>query len=331
MSNRTDPVDPDDPVSLIKKPAKRLETSTAQRQASLPDSARATQSQVTSYDLTIWHDKFPDRLALEVLLRKWFSKYAYQLEAGTKNGTKHWQFRGRLIVKRRLHEIKSQLGPKLPGAHISITSKDVHDGVSFNYVLKDDTRIEGPWTDEDWEEPPTLTRQLIQFQKCELRPYQKELYDLIQIPEDRFITVVLDKVGNTGKSIFAEYLEYERLAYEIPPFNSFEDIAAVCMSIKAQKCYLVDMPRGLKKSQLSSFFAGLEALKNGVMFDKRYSFKKRRIDRPQIVLFTNDIPDLSLLSIDRWRFFSMNNDYTITHGFVNTDPDNPKHYVKFPE
>lgn len=87
--------------------------------------------------------------------------------------------------------------------------------------------------------------------------------------------------------------------------NDMQDIMQCCMGIPGQKCYIIDMPRALKKEKLAGFFSGLEALKNGVMYDKRHSFKKRRIDRPQIVVFTNSYPDTSLLSPDRWVIYTM--------------------------
>jgi len=78
-----------------------------------------------------------------------------------------------------------------------------------------------------------------------------------------------------------------------------------CMGIPPQKAYLIDMPRGMKKEKLAGFYSGLEALKNGTMYDKRHSFRKRRIDRPQIWVFTNHIPDVTLMSRDRWIIYQM--------------------------
>ena len=84
-----------------------------------------------------------------------------------------------------------------------------------------------------------------------------------------------------------------------------EDIIRACMNIKPQKTYLIDMPRGMRKNHLAGFFSGIESLKNGCMHDKRYAVKKRRIDRPKVVVFNNSIPDLSLMSSDRWEMYSV--------------------------
>jgi len=159
----------------------------------------------------------------------------------------------------------------------------------------------------------------MKFMELDMRPWQKEVLEIVQREDDRFITVILDTVGNTGKSILCEYLEYKELAYEVPPFTQMEDIMQCCYSIAAQKCYLIDMPRGMKKDKLASFYAGLEALKNGNMYDKRYCFKKRRINRPQIIVFTNHVPDKTLVSLDRWELRAI----TGSHNLIEATFDHP--------
>lgn len=126
--------------------------------------------------------------------------------------------------------------------------------------------------------------------------------------DDRSIKLVYDTWGCNGKSVFSEWLEYNGWAFEIPPMRSMEDIMQFCFSFQAQKVYLIDMPRGMKKDKLGEFYAGLECLKNGVCYDKRYAGKKRRFDRPQIIVFTNSIPALELMTRDRWEIWSMGQD-----------------------
>lgn len=67
----------------------------------------------------------------------------------------------------------------------------------------------------------------------------------------------------------------------------------------------------MKKDKLGQFYAGLECLKNGYMYDKRYSFKRRRIDRPQIWVFTNTLPAWELMSMDRWQVYEMTADFRL--------------------
>jgi len=229
------------------------------------------------------------------------ANWVFQKEKGEKTGYVHFQIRARLKKQQYLPSIIKDWQLILPKCHISATSNGVHAARNFCYVMKEDTRVEGPWSNENM--PKHMTRQIEQFLTNELYPWQKDLINMCSEKEDRFITVIIDEVGKTGKSIMSEYLEYCDLAYEIPTMLNMEDIMQCCMGIPAQRAYLIDMPRGLRKEKLASFYAGLESLKNGTMYDKRYAFKKRRIDRPQVFVFTNTMPDRKLLSLDRWRIF----------------------------
>ena len=175
----------------------------------------------------------------------------------------------------------------------------------FSVQTKEPTRVAGPWKDEDFMEKPPMTKRLQKVVNCGLREWQTQVKDLISVYDDRTIIMIVDVEGNCDKSAFAEYMEYEGLAYEIPPMRLMEDIMACCMSIPTQTCYMVDLPIAMKKDKLSDFFSGLECLKNGVMYDKRYKFKKKRIDCPQVIVFSNKYPDKNYLSPDRWEMYNI--------------------------
>ena len=265
---------------------------------------------VIGYDITIGCKDSPEHFqSIAKVLKEVFKKWAFQKERGD-GGYLHWQVRGHLYKPKTLPSVIKEFAPMTWGGHWSVTSSEVHKQSSFNYVLKADTRIVGPWTDkdEDFGEPPPITRQLQTFMELPLYPWQQKIIEEAQMYDDRLIKVILDEHGNNGKSILSELMEYKGIAFEIPPMNCMEDIMQCCMGIKPQKCYLVDMPRGMKKDKLAGFYSGLESLKNGVMYDKRYGFKKRRIDRPQIIVFTNAQPDWTLMSPDRWTVFRITED-----------------------
>lgn len=264
--------------------------------------------EITGIDFTLKaEDELPDKVLK--FCQDYFKKWVFQLERSD-TGYLHWQGRGRLVKRRTLASCVGVLGPALPGVHLSASSTNSLGDSSFSYVMKADTRVAGPWKDED-PEPPKLTRQLKDFLTKDKYPWQTFIEASVKETDDRYIKVVIDTVGNIGKSVFVEYLEYNGLAYEIPAVNCLEDMMQICMGIPVQKAYVIDMPRGLKKEKLAGMYAGLEALKNGTMYDKRYSFKKRRIDRPQVIVFTNVKPDVSLLSLDRWIFYNITADMNI--------------------
>ena len=175
--------------------------------------------------------------------------------------------------------------------------------------MKADTRIAGPWSSN--VEEKKQTRRLREFLQYKMYPWQEKVIAMAKEYDDRTIKVFVDTITRRGKSCLTEYMEYFDIAYELPCFMNMEDIMQACMCIPEQKAYIIDMPKGLKKNNLASFYAGLECLKNGVMYDKRYSFKKRRIDCPQIFVFTNTRPDVTLLSKDRWKGFKITEDYDL--------------------
>ena len=78
------------------------------------------------------------------------------------------------------------------------------------------------------------------------------------------------------------------------------------------KAYVIDMPRALKKEKLYAFYSGLEELKNGRVYDKRYNFKVARFNRPQIFVFSNNFPEFGVMSMDRWEVYTINADKTMT-------------------
>ena len=231
-------------------------------------------------------------------------KWAFQCEESA-SGYVHGQGRMSLVQKKMfgpLNELMQAAG--LKEYHLTPTSKGVALKGDTFYVIKVDTRIDGPWTDQDDLEPKVLTKQLEKIQT--LYPWQDSVVDYLKTWEDRKILCIVQPAGDCGKSGFAEYCEYHGLAEEIPPMNDMQDIMQCVMAIKNKKAFIIDMPKAMKKDKLGPFFAGLECLKNGMAYDKRYTFKKMRFDRPHVIVFTNTHPDTNLLSADRWDFRSIN-------------------------
>lgn len=244
------------------------------------------------------------------ILKLYCKKYVFQLEEGD-SGYRHYQGRISLIKKRREPELKKLLESN---DHLKFfnylkpTLTKEHNTTAF-YVMKLDTRIQGPFSDTDFI--PTNTRQLQYFKSLSLRPYQKSILDLTYTFNLRTIYLIFDPVGNIGKSLFSEYLESLGETEEIPPFRLMEEIFSWVCSRPVKKNYIVDMPRGMKKDKLGEFYSGLEVIKNGVAYDKRYSAKKIRFDRPNIFVFTNTLPKFSLMSKDRWIIYEVNEDYEL--------------------
>lgn len=243
---------------------------------------------------------------VHAVLRSHCKAYTFQLERGDATGYEHYQGRFSLFKKKRTTECAKLFTDT--GIHVSPTSNNAREGPAF-YCMKADTRIEGPWTEKDYKEPKIPTKQLQVSGILEnLYPWQQELRERVSHFDMRTIHMVICTKGDEGKSLFAEYMEFIDEAFEVPPFSCMEDIMQCVMGVPPSKTYLIDLPRALPKNRMASFFAGIESLKNGVMYDKRYHFKKRRIDRPCIVVFSNKEPNKYYLSLDRWRLWTISAD-----------------------
>lgn len=208
---------------------------------------------------------------------------------------------------------KKKAGTEPLTGHFSPTSNPTYYTGDEFYVMKEDTRIEGPWTDRDI--PKVLTKQMDIFQKWNLREYQKDIIKEATIFDMRKINLIFDPVGNCGKSLLSEFMEFKDLAEEVPPFRLMDDIFQWVCTRPIRPCYIIDMPRGMKKDRLGDFYSGIEVIKNGVAYDKRHRAKKIRFNRPRVFVFTNTLPLFDMMSKDRWEIWTINKDYGYDKSF----------------
>lgn len=267
---------------------------------------KKTNSQVCVYDITIPYETYK-RKDLDALFRSFSKKFVFQGEIGEETEYKHWQCRISLKVAQRESYFKKN-GYPCKG-NWSITSNENKDN-DF-YVMKPDTRFEGPYSDKD----KPMTWQLQHFMdECEknMYDYQKSIKSLCPIKDMRTINLIYDEHGDMGKSLFLEYLEYLKIAKQIPPLDNIQDICAMVMEYPNEDAYIMDLPRGISKKDMSNMITGIECIKNGYVFDKRYGYRELRMGRPQIFVFCNKLPNLTYLSKDRWKIWEMHSDKSFT-------------------
>lgn len=227
-------------------------------------------------------------------------KWCFQKERGEKTGYEHFQGRVSLKVKARVTTARKLF----PRCNVTVTSSCNRDN-NF-YVTKDDTRIDGPWSDETCNIASHIPRQIRDIPA--LHPWQQAICDSRHVFDTRTIDVIVDKVGCIGKSTISLWIDVYGLGCCLPYMTCHKDLMrAVCDMPKAS-LYLVDVPRAVRDEQLEGFFSALEDIKNGKVYDDRYRFRKSFFDSPRIWVFTNREPPLSLLSRDRWRFWSVNSE-----------------------
>lgn len=251
------------------------------------------------WDVTLSKRFVPNRIELHNFLKELASKAAYQEEKGD-DGFEHYQIKLILIKKRR--------GTDLIGViknTFLINGKwtpTVDANIAFNYSMKLDTRVEGPWMigdvgEEVKDEPPEhKDRALYEWQQSVVESCRGE-------PDDRTVNVIVSEHGNIGGSWLAKWLRWNQVATVIPAFTKAEDMTAMVMCKPPSKAYFIDMPRGLKGKALGEYWTGVEHVKNGYVWDKRHTFKDRQMASPTLWIKTNTVPSFQSLSPDRWQIW----------------------------
>lgn len=258
----------------------------------------ATSNPVCVWDFTV-SKEHTDLTKLTDLCKLHAKAWAFQLERGA-SGYEHFQGRVSLKVKSRMPKWSNDK------IHWSATSGANRDN-DF-YVMKEDTRIMGPWTDKD--EEVYIPRQ---YRELELYPWQQTIKDSAERFEPRKINLIYDPVGGNGKSTIASICELLHGGIDMPPLNDYKELVAlacnICMdkNLRNPKIMFFDMPRAIRKDQLYGLYSAIEQIKKGKLYDCRYHYKCWWIDAPQIWVFSNAEPDRTLLSADRWVLWHIRN------------------------
>lgn len=259
----------------------------------------STVNAVCVWDFTAPADKI-DLAELKKLCKEYAKAWVFQLEEGAETKYKHYQGRVSLKVKSRAVRYGKE-----NGIHWSPTSTE--NKANDFYVMKEDTRINGPWSDKDKE--VYIPRQVRKIK--ELYPWQEYIIKDRFNWDTRTINIIFDKEGNKGKTTLKTYIGCHEIGRAIPFSNDFRDIMRMVMDTEKKSLYIIDIPRALKKDQLFQFFAGVEEIKNGYAFDDRYKFREEYFDCPNIWLFMNIIPERDYLSKDRWKVWEINPDFEL--------------------
>jgi len=253
---------------------------------------------VCTWDFTI-PQKSISQEELSKALKDKCKQWTYQLEKGTKSNYLHYQ--GRVSLK-----LKARKGPEIcKGIRWSPTS-DANKDNDF-YVNKDETREEGPWCDKDKEI-------YIPRQYRNIKPYkwQMEVLESRNVFQDRVIDLIYDPIGNKGKSTVSALGELLYDALDCPPINDCKELIQFvcnhCMDNEIRKLGLlfVDLPRAMNKDSLYGIYSAIEQIKKGKVTDTRHHAKAWWIDSPRIWVFSNHLPDPTLLSSDRWNIWTIN-------------------------
>ncbi|QDH43738.1 replication associated protein [Lynx rufus smacovirus 1] len=209
-----------------------------------------------------------------------FERFAYGRETAPETGRRHFQFRGvlRAPADSGVVDYLSSCGFR------HITPTHVRD---FEYVYKD----------KDFY--------------CSWEVYRPEFSDVRDRPQDwmiqvdalprdgRTIEIIVDPDGRHYKTAWAMYQQYLHKACYCPPFMKGVDLINFVLQARTSDWYILDMPRAFDFTR--DWACAIEQVKNGYVYDSRYSFKDKFLpERPRVTLLVNELPDFeSYFSSDR--------------------------------
>lgn len=141
--------------------------------------------------------------------------------------------------------------------------------------------------------PPTL-------QQGEPKPWQRELEAVLTAPcpSDRDILFYIDEAGGSGKSWFTRWFftNHADICQLLQPAG-YADMAYALDESKT--VFLINIARGGMEFLQYRF---LESLKDRTVFSTKYESRLKVVrDTPHVVVFTNEQPDLTKMTEDRYN------------------------------
>lgn len=151
-----------------------------------------------------------------------------------------------------------------------------------------------------------------------LRPWQEACMELIDMEfmenDDRTINWVVDEDGGAGKTAFCKYMSTVRKQLLIITGGGYKDIACTLklymdnkdFDINDETVVFFNVPRDSDDQGMISYKA-LESLKDGLITSTKYESSTLVFNSPVVWVFSNNRPEMSKLSQDRWKIYKILN------------------------
>lgn len=252
--------------------------------------------------------KIDDQKTVEIIdaLPQFAKKWVFQEELSD-DGHHHYQGRLSLHKKCRIGAATTLLRscPLFEKMMCIPTIKEEAKTCMFkSYNTKIQTRVAGPWTSKD---PPPYEI-FKQHQIESYYPWQQQIVDSCQTFEKRIINCLIDPGGKLGKSTLIANACSDRKIFDIFPMHEQKDLMRAIMNTlgeeKYPKAIFIDLPRANSK-KLDGLFTACECVKEGKVYDDRYTFKVHKFQTPVVWVMMNWEPKTHYMSKDRWRFWKV--------------------------
>ena len=150
----------------------------------------------------------------------------------------------------------------------------------------------------------------LQVESHPLRDWQQELCNALKLPpNDREIIFVVDKKGNQSKSWFCKY--YAQVygdCMRLTPSCKVDMMYAIYSSLKTHSVYFIDIVRSKMDNDGNKLFPYelMDHLKVGQLMNSKYTSEMINFPVPHVVCFSNEAPNMNMLSGDRYMIITIN-------------------------
>lgn len=242
--------------------------------------------------------------------RQYIDQWVFQVEFATR-----FHYQGKINCSDR--KAKGTLLADFQAAGFDITNLTLRP-VSSNgrqanaldfYCTKLDTRVSGPFADASWQPPKKKKVYEGKDLECMETPlqWQSTVLDWLGAPaDDRTVRWIYNKAGNAGKSKLQKYLCWKAKATMVP-MGTATQLKTCVIAKGAHDAYVCNIGRvsGNAESQ-RDLFSALEAIKDGFVESAMYGkVQTLFMEPPHVIVFSNDLPDLRLASMDRWKVYEV--------------------------
>ncbi len=252
---------------------------------------------------------------VQEFLEREVDMWVFQLENsnyGEDSITQNIHIQGRLNIKRRLRtkamlDRMTEALPNVKREHIRI-SPTANPTKNFDYCMKEETRIQGPFSDREIEaykvEDPLLNKTLFKYQDIIINQWLTKNGKLLYNNNGRRILFVQDETGNSGKSTMVKHLAITRQkdVLVLPVCGTPNQLSSALIDAGPYPYYILDLPRVKPNDTnwISDILFIIEQLQNGLLCNTMYGkYKSLVMSNPQIVVMSNWIIPREL-SLDRY-------------------------------
>lgn len=244
---------------------------------------------------------------IKSFFKEYCDQWVFQLECPEDTENYHFQCRVNLKEKQRTSTFANLISNSFCGFpmesfyRIGVGPTNKNQKTRFSYVMKNESRVLGPWSDRKVYEGEDII--------TDLYPYQRYIYEILTDEnnwDSRKIHNIFDPKGGHGKSSIVKRLAFdhpEKVGF-ITTCSSAQQLTSSLVKCGPKSLYIVDLPRvgmswmeynddGIGKRKYSPKWAEivmvLETLKNGgPLIDTMHGRNEMLVMQcPNIVIFSN--------------------------------------------